>query len=119
IGQRKGVGVALGYPIYVVDIDAESNRVTVGDMSLLERDGLIARQVNFLSTRPREAGGTMKCLAKIRYNHLPQPATLKITGDDEFELRFDQPQSAVTPGQAAVLYDGDVVLGGGWIERAL
>ena len=117
IGQRKGVGVAFGYPIYVVDIDAESNRVTVGDKSQLERDGLVARQVNFLSSRPRQAG-TMKCLAKIRYNHTPQPATVKITGDDEFEVRFEQPQTAVTPGQAAVLYDGDIVLGGGWIERA-
>ena len=118
IGQRKGLGVAIGYPIYVVDIDAESNRVTIGDKSMLARDGLVARQVNFLSRRPREAG-KMKCLAKIRYNHTPVPATLRVTGEDEFELRFDEPQTAVTPGQAAVLYDGDVVLGGGWIERAI
>jgi tRNA-specific 2-thiouridylase len=116
IGQRKGVGVALGHPIYVVDIDAEANRVTLGDKSQLAREGLIARQVNFLSSRPRQAG-TMQCLAKIRYNHQPVAATLKVTGDDEFELRFDQPQTAVTPGQAAVLYDGEIVLGGGWIER--
>jgi tRNA-specific 2-thiouridylase len=115
IGQRKGLGVALGYPIYVVDIDAESNRVTIGDKEMLARDGLIARQVNFLSSRPHQAG-RMKCVAKIRYNHAPQPATLKVTGADEFELRFDEPQTAVTPGQAAVLYDGDIVLGGGWIE---
>jgi tRNA-specific 2-thiouridylase len=74
IGQRKGVGVALGYPIYVVDIDAESNRVTIGDKEMLRADGLVARQVNFLSRRPREAG-SMKCLAKIRYNHTPVPAT--------------------------------------------
>jgi tRNA-specific 2-thiouridylase len=119
IGQRKGVGVALGYPIYVVDIDAETNRVTIGDKELLARDGLVARQTNFLSRRPHEAGGAIKCLAKIRYNHTPVPATLRITGDDEFELRFDEPQTAVTPGQAAVLYDNDIVLGGGWIERAI
>jgi tRNA-specific 2-thiouridylase len=118
IGQRKGVGVALGYPIYVVDIDPQSNRVTLGEKSQLAREGLIARQANFLSSRPRDAG-SMKCLAKIRYNHVPQPATLKLTGDDEFELRFEQPQTAITPGQAAVLYDGDIVLGGGWIERAI
>ena len=54
--------------------------------------------------------------AKIRYNHLPQPATVRVTGDDEFLVEFDQPQSAITPGQAVVLYTGDVVLGGGWIE---
>jgi tRNA-uridine 2-sulfurtransferase len=117
IGQRKGVGVALGYPIYVVDIDPQHNRVTVGEKSLLERTGLVARQTNFLSSRPREAG-SMKCQAKIRYNHTPQPATLKITGDDEFEILFETPQPAVTPGQAVVAYDGDIVLGGGWIERA-
>ena len=115
---RRGTGVALGYPIYVVDIDPASNRVTVGDKSALAKEGLVARQVNFLSSRPRQAG-IMKCFAKIRYNHFPVPATLKITGEDEFELRFDEPQHAVTPGQAAVLYDGDIVLGGGWIERAL
>jgi tRNA-specific 2-thiouridylase len=118
IGQRKGVGVALGYPIYVVDIDPVDNRVTMGDKSMLAREGLVARQVNFLSTRPQEAG-SMKCLAKIRYNHSPQPATLRITADDEFEVRFDEPETAITPGQAVVLYDGDVVLGGGWIERAI
>jgi tRNA-specific 2-thiouridylase len=118
IGQRKGTGVALGYPIYVVDIDPESNRVVVGEKEELLREGLIARQVNFISSRPR-AAVSMKCLAKIRYNHQPQPATLRVTGEDEFEVRFDQPLTAVTPGQAVVLYDGDIVLGGGWIERAL
>lgn len=118
IGQRRGVGVAFGHAIYVVDIDANANRVTIGDKSQLARDGLVARQINFLSARPQQAG-TMKCLAKIRYNHAPVPATLQLTGDDEFELRFDEPQTAVTPGQAAVLYDGDIVLGGGWIERAI
>jgi tRNA-specific 2-thiouridylase len=118
IGQRKGVGVAFGHPIYVVDIDAETNRVTLGEKSQLARDGLVARHTSFLSSRPR-AAGTMKCLAKIRYNHQPVAATLKVTGEDEFELRFEQPQTAVTPGQAAVLYDGDIVLGGGWIEWAL
>src|SRR5262245_56406070 len=87
IGQRRGTGVALGYPIYVVDIDAGSNRVTVGDKSALAREGLIARQTNFLSSRPHQAG-SMQCQAKIRYNHTPVPATLKITGEDEFELRF-------------------------------
>jgi tRNA-specific 2-thiouridylase len=61
----------------------------------------------------------MKCLAKIRYNHQPAAAELRMSGDDEFEVRFEEPQTAVTPGQAVVLYDGDIVLGGGWIERAV
>jgi tRNA-uridine 2-sulfurtransferase len=118
IGQRKGLGVALGYPIYVVDIDAESNRVTVGEKEQLERDGLVARDTNILSSRLSEAG-EMSCLAKIRYNHQPQPARVKITSRDRLEVRFDAPQTAVTPGQAVVLYDQEVVLGGGWIERAI
>jgi tRNA-specific 2-thiouridylase len=118
IGQRKGLGVALGHPIYVVDVDAESNRVTVGEKSELLRDGLVARQINILSSRLRDAG-SMSCLAKIRYNHQPVGAHVRLTADDEFEVKFEQPQSAVTPGQSVVLYDGDILLGGGWIERPL
>lgn len=115
IGQRRGVRVALGHPIYVVNIDPAANRVTVGDKQDLLRTTLTARQVNWLSPRVSQAG-SMQCEAKIRYNHLPQPATVRVTGDDEFIVEFDQPQSAITPGQAVVLYAGDVVLGGGWIE---
>lgn len=117
IGQRKGVGVALGYPIYVVDIDAERNRVTLGRKEELLKTTLIARQINILSTRLRSARELL-CTAKIRYNHSPQPALASLTGDDELTITFPDPQSAITPGQAVVMYDGDVVLGGGWIERA-
>ena len=118
IGQRKGLGVALGYPIYVVDIDPTSNQVTLGNKSQLERIGLIARGINITSSRLRDAG-EMSCLARIRYNHQPQPARVTLLSDDSFELRFDVPQPAITPGQAAVLYDQDVLLGGGWIEKAI
>jgi tRNA-specific 2-thiouridylase len=117
IGQRKGVGVALGYPIYVVDIDAGLNRVTLGERSALLRRTLKARQINLLSTRAETANG-LRCTAKIRYNSHPQPAVLSRAGPDEIEVEFDDPQSAVTPGQAVVCYDGDVVLGGGWIDSA-
>lgn len=118
IGQRKGVGVALGYPIYVVDIDVPNNRVTMGAREALLRSSLTALEANWISDRVAEAGGTMRCAAKIRYNHQPQPAVVEITAPGEFYVRFDEPQSAITPGQAVVLYDGDVVLGGGWIEKA-
>ena len=64
----------------------------------------------------RLCSGPTRCQVKVRYNHEPQPAVAELCGDDELLVRFDQPQSAVTPGQAVVLYDGDVVLGGGWIE---
>lgn len=132
IGQRKGVGVAFGYPIYVVDIDPTENKVTLGDKDALMKTTLVAHQINLLSDRviptigetassagssPAQIAG-IPCQAKIRYNHHPQPATLFVTGKDEIKVTFDEPQSAVTPGQAVVLFDNDIVLGGGWIDSA-
>ncbi len=117
IGQRKGVGVAFGRPIYVVGIDASTNRVTLGDKEELLRNGLIAGQINLLSGRVRQ-GQPLPCTAKIRYNHAPQPAVLTWDGVDQLKVHFDTPQPAITPGQAVVCYDGDVVLGGGWIDAA-
>jgi tRNA-specific 2-thiouridylase len=117
IGQRRGVGVALGYPVYVVEVDPGANRVTLGERSDLLRRGLVARQINLLS---RDAAGESRpCTAKIRYNSPPQPARYSLRGPDEIEVMFDQPQAAITPGQAVVLYEGEVVLGGGWIERSI
>ena len=115
IGQRRGVGVAFGYPIYVVDIDAANNTVMLGEKEALFKGSLVARQINILSARLKNAVN-LKCTSKIRYNNPPQPASVTMTGADEFVVTFDEPQSAITPGQAVVLYDGDVVLGGGWIE---
>jgi tRNA-uridine 2-sulfurtransferase len=115
IGQRKGVGVAFGYPIYVTQIDAETNRVTIGSKEELLHTTLVARQMNWLTDRGQRAMN-LRCTCKMRYNHQPQPARLTITGADEFEVTFDEPQSAITPGQAVVCFDNDVVLGGGWIE---
>jgi tRNA-specific 2-thiouridylase len=117
IGQRRGLGVALGYPVYVTDIDPATNRVTLGEKDALLKQSLTALQLNILSPALR-TGGEIRCSAKIRYNHQPQPAMAQIIGADELSVRFDEPQSAITPGQALVLYDGDEVLGGGWIERA-
>jgi tRNA-specific 2-thiouridylase len=116
IGQRRGVGIALGHPIYVVDIDPAANRVTVGEKQDLLKHELIATQTNLLTDRLRT--GSTRCQAKIRYNSHPQPAIAFMSGDDELTVRFDDPQSAITPGQAVVLFDGDVVLGGGWIDAA-
>jgi tRNA-specific 2-thiouridylase len=135
IGQRKGVGVAFGYPIYVVDIDPAENKVILGDKNALMKRSLTAHQINLLSDRIKHAGTERReqrdqsavpdsttqgfpCTAKIRYNHQPQPATLFVTAQDEIKVIFDQPQSAVTPGQAVVLFDHDIVLGGGWIDGA-
>ncbi len=117
IGQRKGLGVALGYPVYVVDIDPAANRVTLGGSESLVHRSLVAGQLNLHDER-LGAGETVSCTAKIRYGHLPQPATATLRGADELFVRFEQPQSAITPGQAVVLYDGDMVLGGGWIDSS-
>jgi tRNA-specific 2-thiouridylase len=122
VGQRKGIGVGgRAVPLYVLGIDPAANRVTVGEKEALLARSLVARQVNLLSDilrSAREAGREVRCAAKVRYNHLPQPATAVVSGEDELTVRFDEPQSAVTPGQAVVLYDGDVVHGGGWIDSA-
>jgi len=119
IGQRKGLRIAMGRPVYVTDIDAATNRVTVGERTDLARSALVANQINLLDPRLSAGGGPMRCIAKIRYSHDPQPATAEVTAADELTVRFDAPQSAVTPGQAVVVYDGDVVLGGGWIAGAV
>jgi tRNA-specific 2-thiouridylase len=117
IGQRKGVGLALGYPVYVVDIDADKNRVVMGAREDLLSCRLIADQTNLISERLQNAN-QLSCQVKIRYNHSPQPAVATIRGPDQLEVVFDHPQSAITPGQAVVLYDGEVVLGGGWIASS-
>ena len=117
IGQRKGVGVALGYPIYVVDIETQTNLVTLGPKQDLLKRSLVANQVNLLGDRLRNAGETgLRCSAKIRYNHDPRPAMASLTVEGNLKVTFDEPQSAITPGQAVVVFDKDVVLGGGWIE---
>jgi tRNA-specific 2-thiouridylase len=85
----------------------------------LLKKSLVARQINVLSSRLRDAGEKgMWCTAKIRYNHSPQAAVVKVTGVDEMRVEFDEAQSAITPGQAVCVFEGDVVLGGGWIEAA-
>lgn len=118
IGQRKGLGVALGYPIYVAGIDPAANRVMVAGREALLKQSLVARQINLLDNQLRGARDPVRCTAKIRYNHDPQSATVCVTGDDELTVRFDEPQSAITPGQAVVVYQGERVMGGGWIETA-
>jgi tRNA-specific 2-thiouridylase len=122
VGQRKGIGLGgRAVPLYVLGVDASTNRVTVGDKEALLSRTLVTRQLNLLSEALRNSlhtGDELRCTAKVRYNHTPQPATARVTGEDELTVRFDDAQSAVTPGQAVVLYDGDVVLGGGWIDAA-
>jgi tRNA-specific 2-thiouridylase len=118
VGQRKGLGIptasATEDPLYVIQTDPATQRVTVGGEEALLRTNLSARNVNWVAipaiTVPTRA------TVKIRNRHLPAPATLYPAGDGNVEVRFDEPQRAVTPGQAAVFYEDDLVLGGGWIE---
>lgn len=117
IGQRRGLGVTKPYPLYVIHKNAADNTITVGHKEQLLSVGAIADQTNWLV--PRVMQQTMKCQAKIRYNAQPVGATLVVTGDDALEVRFDEPQPAVTPGQALVCYDGDHLIAGGWINQAI
>ena len=116
IGQRKGLGVAKGVPLYVINIDSANDRVVLGSKDELLKRSVIATQINLLG--PRIGDTTVPCEAKIRYNATPQPAKVHCSGDDQLTVVFDEPQSAIAPGQAVVCYDGDVVLGGGWIDSA-
>ncbi|MDB5328383.1 MAG: mnmA [Phycisphaerales bacterium] len=116
IGQRKGLGIAKGVPLYVINIDSANDRVVLGSKDELLKRTVIATQINLLG--PRIGDTPVPCEAKIRYNAMPQPAKVHRTGDDQITVTFDEPQSAVAPGQAVVCYDGDVVLGGGWIDSA-
>ena len=112
IGQRKGLGRGFGEPRYVVAIEPDTRRVVIGSKDKLARTKLTADRVNWLIDEP---AGSFRCLAQIRYRHEAAPATVSILDADRFEVSFEDPQFGVAPGQAVVLYDGDRVLGGGWI----
>ena len=115
IGQRRGLGIAASRPIYVTDIDPKANIVTMGEKDDLLCPALVASRTSFLVDPPEEP---FRAEVKIRYLHKAAPATVHPLEDGNIRVVFERPQSAVTPGQAAVLYDGDIVIGGGWIERA-
>ncbi len=113
VGQRKGLGVSSPSPLYVLEIDPASRKVTVGADHELATRTLRARQLNWISIA--ELTDPMRVRVKIRHRHEPAWATLEPGGPGEAMATFDEPQRAVTPGQAAVFYDGDEVVGGGWI----
>jgi tRNA-specific 2-thiouridylase len=114
IGQRKGLGISGSAPLYVLRIDAESRAVTVGPRQALERGSLTASGVNWIAVEAPDAW--VPVTAQIRHRHQPAGARVRALPGGRAELVFDTPQPAVTPGQAVVFYDGDIVVGGGWIE---
>jgi tRNA-specific 2-thiouridylase len=113
VGQRKGLGIAAPEPLYVIATDPSAQTVTVGSNDALLRSTLRARDVRWLSWEGLAAPA--RASVRIRNRHVPAPATLYPAPDGEVEVRFDEPQRAVTPGQGAVFYSGDLVAGGGWI----
>jgi tRNA-specific 2-thiouridylase len=119
VGQRKGLGVSSPSPLYVIQIDPKSHRVTVGADEQLAMSTLRASRMNWISIP--QLAGRMRVQAKIRHRHEPAWATIEPAGpgadSSEVVATFDEPQRAVTPGQAAVFYDGDEVVGGGWIDK--
>jgi tRNA-specific 2-thiouridylase len=118
VGQRKGLGLSssgAGKPLYVLSLKPESQDVIVGPKASLERTRLTASGVNWIEGAAR-AESRSACV-QIRHRHHAAPAIVRATGRDRAEVVFDTPQIAVTPGQAAVFYDGEVVIGGGWIDN--
>lgn len=113
IGQRKGLGLAMGRPVFVVDIRKDTNEVVIGDNADVFAKGLIADKVNFMSIPSLE--GEMRVRAKVRYNHRGADCTIRMIGEDKMECIFDEPQRAITPGQAVVFYEEDYVVGGACI----
>lgn len=116
IGQRRGLGIAVGEPRYVVQIEPTTRTVTVGHRSSLDRSGLLASKFNWQVAEPV---GPIACMAQIRAKHQAVAATVTTLEAARSRVVFDAPQPAVTPGQVVTLYDGNLVLGGGWIDRAL
>jgi tRNA-specific 2-thiouridylase len=113
VGQRKGLGVATGSPLYVIQISGANKQVIVGGDENLYSRTLRTKRVNLISVA--DLSEPMRVAVKIRHRHEPAPALIERAGDEEILVTFDEPQRAVTPGQAAVFYDSDVVVGGGWI----
>ena len=113
-GQRKGLGIALGKPAFVVSKDTASNVVVLGDESDLYTSVLTACDVNFISVE--SLSEKMRVTAKVRYNQKDVPAYISPLGENRVKVEFDTPQRAVSPGQSVVFYDGDIVVGGGKIE---
>jgi tRNA-specific 2-thiouridylase len=118
IGQRKGLGIALGYPAFVTDIRKETNEVVLGRDKQLERNGLEIQKINLLKYDD-VYGRDVTVSTKIRYKHEGVSSRVTQLSDDKIRIDFDEPVTGVAPGQAAVFYEGDDVIGGGWITKSI
>jgi tRNA-specific 2-thiouridylase len=113
VGQRKGLGLATGSPLYVIQIKGDARQVVVGQQEELYTRTLRTHRINLISVE--DLSEPVRVMVKIRHRHEGAPALIERSGIDEIQVSFDEPQRAVTPGQAAVFYDDEVVVGGGWI----
>lgn len=113
IGQRKGLGLSMGKPVFVQKLDSSKNEVVVGDNEDLFKHTVTANQLNFMPFDKLE--GSLRCSGKIRYNQKPEPCTIRMIDEDTLICEFDEKQRAITPGQALVLYSGEELIGGGTI----
>ena len=116
VGQRKGLGIASPEPLYVVRIDAVTNTVVMGTREAASFEGLLASGVSWVDDKP--PGSRFKAQVQIRHRHTPASSVIKVQSDGGISVDFMEPQHGVAPGQAVVVYDGDIVLGGGWISKA-
>ena len=116
VGQRRGLGLAVGHPVYVVALDRENNRLVVGEDGELRRAACEVRDVNWIPYCTSPASPCSAACA-IRNRHVPAVAEITPLDDTTARVRFLEPQRAITPGQAAVFYAGEQVLGGGWISK--
>ena len=116
IGQRRGLELPMGHRVFVTDLRTDTNEVVIGENQDLMHTVLYADHINFMSVADLE--DEKRIIAKIRYNHKGAPAVIRRIGEDEIECVFDDPQRAMTPGQAVVFYDGENVLGGGTIKSS-
>jgi tRNA-specific 2-thiouridylase len=116
VGQRRGLGIAAEKPLYVVQIERAKNQIIVGDESELESVEFTAKGVNWVAFD--EPSEPVRASVKVRYRHQPAAATIYALPDARARVVFDEPQRAITPGQATIFYEGDEVLGGGWIVKS-
>ena len=117
IGQRKGLGLSVPEPVYVCRLDMDNNKVILGKNEDLFSRALTANDINLIAVS--KISEPMRVKAKVRYRQKEQWATVTQTGEDSLRVDFDEPQRAITKGQAVVLYDGDIVVGGGTINSVL
>jgi tRNA-specific 2-thiouridylase len=117
IGQRRGLRLAKGKPLYVISIDQATNALIVAEEREVYRDTFVVNSVNWINSRKEAV--PFPAQVKIRYNHPGSEAVIAPKGKGELEIKFKTPQKAITPGQAAVFYDGETLIGGGWIEEVI